>query len=182
MRQGFSVPREYDPRFDSSFYLIVIGDDIENLTLQGYINGGLRSGDEMDATADMARHEAVLNDVFRRLLNVYMEQHHVEYGQRNFELETKMEIFYRTSAALLDYAISPETAAESRHQIFFGKGWLEDIFSHAFGRDRVFYLTAEITLPAGQSVSIQADMVKPGSYDFPKGSPNIGVYGYSMLG
>jgi len=166
MQQGFSVPRDIDPRRESSFYLIIVGDDIENLTVRGYTDGGLSV--EMDGvTVDMTRYEAILGDILRLLIDDFW----------NFDIE----LFYRESAKLLAYAIAPETTAERRSQIFFGTGWLEDIFSHTQGGHRVFYLTTNITIPAGESVTLQAEMIKPASFDFPKGSPNIGLFGYSIL-
>jgi hypothetical protein len=171
MRQCFFVPRESG----QSHYLIIVGDDIENFTLQGYKNAGLNKGEEMDITADVERYEAVLGDMLRFLLNLYTGKGEpVDYDYWKFGTE----LFYRTSANLLDTALASEDTAQ---RIFFGPGTLEDLFSHTQSERRIFYLTFEIVVPAGESVTVSVDAVKPGSYDFPKGSANIGVSGYSML-
>ena len=47
---------------------------------------------------------------------------------------------------------------------------------------RVFYLEAEVTVPAGGSVQLSAEMTKEGSYDFAcVHTENRGVYGYDLV-
>ena len=47
--------------------------------------------------------------------------------------------------------------------------------------DRVFYLEAEITVPAGGSVRLTAEMTKEGSFDYYCAhTKNQGVYGYDL--
>jgi len=131
----------------------------------------------MDITVDVARHEAVLGDIFKYLL----EFDSVNYEHNRFD----RELFHSMAAELLEHAMNEEVTTHnrhSRHQIFFGTGTLEDLFSYTRSRDRVFYLTAEITIPAGESVTLNIEMIKHGSYDFyVKGGGNIGVYGYGIL-
>jgi len=173
MRQSFFVPNETGQKQ----YLIILGDDVENFVIQGYKDGGCKKGDEIDVTANVQRYETVLSDIFRYLLENNIQQ----YEHRNFD----MEMFYNAAAELFDYAMTEEVTAQnrhSRHQIFFGTGTLEDAFSYTFTRDRVFYLTADITIPAGESVALNVEMIKAGSYDFyMKGGENIGVYGYDIM-
>jgi hypothetical protein len=47
---------------------------------------------------------------------------------------------------------------------------------------RVFYLTAEVAIPAGGSVMLKADMIKQGSYDFYGArTGNESTTGYGMM-
>ena len=47
--------------------------------------------------------------------------------------------------------------------------------------DRVFYLEAQVAIPAGGSVTVEARLVKPPSYDFYCAhTENRGVCGYDM--
>ncbi|MGI6526038.1 MAG: hypothetical protein ACOX25_01350 [Caldicoprobacterales bacterium] len=58
---------------------------------------------------------------------------------------------------------------------------VEDIISETNTLDRVFYLEFPITVPAGGSITITADMHKEPSYDFYcSGSDNKGIQGYDM--
>ena len=43
---------------------------------------------------------------------------------------------------------------------------LEDIFSSAQSMTRIMYLTFQVTVPAGGSISVSADMTKKASMDF----------------
>ena len=45
-------------------------------------------------------------------------------------------------------------------------GMLEDIFSAAMTDQRVIYLSFDVTIPAGESVAVEASMVKDASVDF----------------
>ena len=64
----------------------------------------------------------------------------------------------------------------------YSTGWLGDVASDARSVDRVCWLAAEITVPAGGSVTLTASMTKAGSYDFyciDRG--NQGLYGYDLV-
>jgi len=175
MRRSFFVPRDGD---DQSHFLIFIGDDISDFTLQGYKNGGLHVGEEIDISVDFVRHEAVLGDIWLHLLEDHIGWWHTSSDAETFLRGFDMELFYRLTSELFHYTQASESAAQ---RIFFGSGTLEDVFMHAFGSSRVFFLTAEITIPAGESVVISADMIKSASFDFAKGSGNVGLNGYDLL-
>ena len=57
---------------------------------------------------------------------------------------------------------------------------LEDLDAYAL--DRIFYLEAQVTIPAGGSVTLTAEMTKEGSYDFYCAhTKNRDVYGYDTV-
>ena len=59
---------------------------------------------------------------------------------------------------------------------------LEDIVGETNIHPRVFYLAADVTVPAGGSITIAADMVKAPSFDYIcSGSGNEGLTGYDMV-
>ena len=59
-------------------------------------------------------------------------------------------------------------------------GWLEDMDFAAV--DRVFYLEAEVTVPAGGSTEVAAHIRKDASFDFYCAhTENRGIYGYDMV-
>ena len=76
---------------------------------------------------------------------------------------------------LLTYGILSDYPAERYHT-----GRLDDLdFAYM---DRVFYLEAQVTIPAGESVILTVEMTKEGSYDFYCAhTKNRGVYGYDMV-
>ena len=64
----------------------------------------------------------------------------------------------------------------------YSTGWLEEVASDVRGIDRVCWLAADVTVPAGGSVTLTASMAKAGSYDFycaDRG--NQGLYGYDLV-
>ena len=88
------------------------------------------------------------------------------------------ETWYRAVLEyLLAYGILSPSGAER-----YGAGWLEDIVSDVDTIDRVCWLEAEITIPAGDSVTLSASMTKEASYDFYCAhTENQGVKGYDLV-
>jgi len=181
MRQSFSVLREGTPHSGRNYYLIAVGDDIIDLSIQGYINGGCYAGDEMDeVTADVRRFEVVLGEFIERLLDDFLAEQpdmHID-GPQSAANGIYITLMYRAVVEhLCDYGVLSENTA-----MRYDTGWLEDIFSETNVIERVFYLTAEIEIPAFGSVELKAEMIKNGSYDFyGAGSGNLGVTGYDMV-
>jgi hypothetical protein len=128
-------------------------------------------------TADVTRYEAVLGDILALLLYDYLlDDWVIETGDYREAID--MAMLYKAAVELLsDYGLLYENA------IFrYGIGELTDIFMETLIMDRVFYLAAEIVIPAGESVSLSVDMIKAGSFDFyGSGSGNVGIYGYDLM-
>ena len=181
MRRSFFVPRDGFPEYGRSYYMIVVGDDISNLTVQGYENGGCYEGDEVDhVSVDVTRSETVLGDVFALLLDEFMDVHSGRRytGFDYYGSDLDMAMLYRASAELfLSHGATSYSPAFRYHT-----GEMTDIFYETLVMGRLFYLGAEIDIPADGSVTINAVMVKQGSFDFfGSGSENTGVCGYDML-
>ena len=185
MRQSFSVPRDWHPNYNSSFYIIVVGDDISDLTIEGYKTGGWNNRDRVDdVTADVKRYEAVLGELVEQLLEEHIgmgyafgdETEELKQNTSSFE-EMKALLFRSVFELLSDYGVLSDNVIP-RYQT----GWLEEIFSEASGMSRVFYLKTEVSIPAGESIELIIDLPKPGSFDFyGTGSGNLGINGYSMM-
>ena len=170
MIQDFSIPQPGEPNYGTKeFYLLVLGEDVENMTIQGYANGSL----EVDAPrlegcgATVERYESDLDTMLRQLLPLIWE----EAGQEGADFE----MYYR---AFLEQLLSYEVLSDEPVERY-DTGWLENIEG---GMVRVCWLESEVTVPAGGAVSITAAMTKEGSYDFDyTGTDNVGVYGYDLV-
>ena len=69
----------------------------------------------------------------------------------------------------------PRLSAEGRKE-------LEGIAGDVWSVDRVCWVSAQVTIPAGGSVTLTASMAKEGSYDFTCAhTENQGVYGYDLV-
>lgn len=157
--QSFSLPEEYRKQFKNTFWLIVIGDDIEEIQLQGYKNGALEKGNEMEISARITRREADLEATLKTLLTDYYSLFSEEVTPPETEIFSN---HYNASVELLlSYGVLSATPVER-----YDLGWLVDVFSEAGNYDRVMYLTADIEIPAGSTVEISAYMTKKGSHDF----------------
>lgn len=170
MIQEFSIPQPGQYDYGSKeFYLLVLGEDVENMTIQGYANGSL----EEDALvlegcgATVERYESDLETMLRQLLPLIWE----ERGQEDADFE----LYYRAFLEqLLSYGVLSDDPVER-----YDTGWLENIEE---GMVRVCWLEAQITVPAGGTVSLTASMTKAGSYDFNcTGTDNVGVCGYDLV-
>jgi len=189
MRQSFSVPREWWPTYNHGrFLIIVVGDDISDLTVEGYKTGGWNRRDRVDdVTADVKRYEAVLGEIVEQLLEAHIGMGYA-FGEETVEtLETlhasikfedmKALLFRAVFELLGDYGVLSDNVIP-RYQT----GWLEELFSEASGMSRVFYLKTEISIPAGEGIELIIDLPKPGSFDFyGTGSGNLGISGYGMM-
>lgn len=154
--------------------LIVIGDDINNYTLQGYKNGACEAGNELaGVSTTITRSEQVLSDVMSGLIDDFFKQ----YGADNL-LSVPREMFLgAVSEFIYQYGLLSESVCD-RYQY----GMLEDVISETNVLQRVFYLEFPITIPAGKSMPITVDLHKKPSYDFAcSNSKNKGIQGYDMV-
>lgn len=173
MIQEFSIPQSFDPRYGEPYYLFVLGDDIENLTVGGYVTGGTDPDTQPlpECRVEVERSVTDLEGALRAAAEPMYRGQSMEDTDRlpDFEL-----YFGLMKDFLLSYGILAEDGVERYHS-----GWLEELdFDHV---DRVFYLEAQVAIPAGGGVAVEARFVKPPSYDFYCAhTENRGVYGYDM--
>jgi hypothetical protein len=175
-RYSYFVPNGMSrgKRGNDTKLLIVIGDDITDYTLQGYKNGACERGNELEGvSATVTRQVRVMSDVINELIDDFFDQ----YGDGN-SLAVSQDMFLgAVSEFMVQYGVLSESVRD-RYQ----HGMVEDIISEANNLKRVFYLKFEVTIPAGGSVPVTADMHKEPSYDFAcSSSDNKGIQGYDMV-
>jgi hypothetical protein len=170
--QQFSILNSGDKDYGVPYYLIVLGDDIQNLTTQGYNTGGYDTTTTIEAGVTVTRYESDLDTELRRVAKLmYQDFSEDEPSQR-----VDFDLYY---GALCDYLTTVGLLAEDGAERY-DTGWLWDLdFAHV---NRVFYLEAELTIPAGESVTLSAQFQKNASYDFVcEATENRGVYGYDLV-
>ena len=174
MIQGFSIPKPFNPWYGNPYFLIVIGDDIRNLTTGAYVTGGTDSDTETldGAGVSVERYVSDLESALHEAAELmYRGNERLREGGADFEL-----YFGLLKEFIRSYGILSENPVER----YKTTGWLEEL--DVDNVDRVFYLEAELTIPAGGSVRLTAEMTKAASYDFYCAhTENQGVYGYDMV-
>jgi len=157
---GIEVRPNASPKFrePEDAYLIILGEDIESYTLQGYRDGGCDEGEELDdLTCTVTRYETTLGEVICQLLD----------GREPVELR------YGLVAELL-LTDGPLGNTVDRYD----DGMLEGIFSAAETNERVFYLAFELTVPAMGQIEVSGLTCKDGSMDYI--GDDVGKEGYDL--
>ena len=177
MVQDFSIPEPGDSSYGKPRYLLVLGEDVAGLTTGGYAAGGFEADTPAlaDSGVTVTRYESDLDTMFRTILADAlarrMDTQDMMYAALDFETcyRAILDRFYQSGL--------PENLAQWQ-----GTGALEDFISESFTVDRVSWVSAQITVPAGGSVTVEASFAKAGSFDYACAhTKNRGVYGYDLV-
>lgn len=173
MSRDYFIPRPGHSDYEVPRYLIVLGDDVRDMTFQGYENGGCEPDEKMEASVDVRRYETSLEDALREVAQEMYRSWSawtVDAPEADFEL-----FFGLMKENLLSYGTLSENPAER-----YNTDRLDDL--DFYWMKRIFYLEAEVTVPAKGSITVSATLTKAGSCDFYcEHTENEGVYGYDML-
>ena len=169
MGKGFSIPQPGELRPTEEWCLIVVGEDISDLATQGYVTGGWDTEGTIEAGVTMERYETDLATALRTL---YLDE-------RWEELEGQPGLTYEQYCGLaFDYLLAYGLLSDEPMERY-DDGMLTMEFSRV---DRVCWLEAQVTLPAGGSVTLTAAMTKEASFDFAcANTANRGVNGYDLV-
>lgn len=175
IERSFFISEAEDDYFDQKRYLIVIGEDIESYQVQAYKNGGCYEGQELEgAGADVTRYETTLMDVLKKITT---EDYRVLINDFKDNEIFSEDVFYNEMCRA--YAFYNQNGNDLTERYM---GMLEEIITEVFCYERIMVQSFEVTIPAGGSISISAELVKRGSFDFGgSGSKNQGLRGYDMV-
>ena len=176
MGKSFSIREEWERGYGTPYYLIVIGDDIQNLQYQGYVTGGWDTKKTVEAGVTINRTETNLEEALRQAAK-YNYQEIID-ANNYFELEVKygFELYY---GLLKEHLVAYGILSENQMERYDG-GSIENL--DVVGVSRVCWVEAEITIPAGESVTLNATFEKEPSFDFHcAASDNKGVSGHDLV-
>ena len=150
MGRGFSIREEGERWYDNPYFLIIIGDDVQNMTYQGYVTGGWDNDAKVEAGVTITRTESNLETALREAASFYYGEMTDVENYVETDPEYGFEMYYGLlKEQLVAYGVLSENGAAR-----YDSGWIEDL--DVVGVDRVFWLEAEITIPAGESVTVIA--------------------------
>ena len=176
MGRGFSIREEGERWYGNPYYLIVIGDDVQNMTSQGYVTGGWDTKNEVESGVTITRTESDLESALREASSFYYGEMTDVQNYVEADPEYGFEMYYGLlKEHLVAYGVLSEKEIDR-----YASGWIEEL--DIVGVDRVFWLEAEITIPAGESVTLTAAFEKEPSFDFTcADTANKGISGYDMV-
>ncbi len=156
-------------------YVILMGEDIEGYTIQGYEDGGCDKGEEIDITATVNRYEMTLGEfLMARITENRADRDSTdEYATIGDAIITDEVYLGLAAELLLRDGILSENGVE-RYQW----GRLDDILSAVRTDGRILYLTFEVTVPAGGSITIDCRMKRDAHMDYV--GDKAGLAGYDM--
>lgn len=172
----FSIRREGERYYGMPYYIIVVGEDINNIQYQGYPTGGWDTKKTIEAGVTITRSETNLEEALRLAASCY----HQETTDSNdyFEQETEysFELYYGLlKEHLMEYGVLSDSNIER-----YDGGDVENL--DVIGVGRVCWLEAEITIPAGESVMLNAVFEKAPSFDHScTDTENKGISGYDLV-
>lgn len=173
LSEGYSIPKPGEKDWGTR-YIIVMGQDLTDYTVQGYQNGSLKPGEDLEAAVDITRTETTFGEILRQVAELWYQDREGQDDTVSFDLW--FTLFCRDFAARL-----PEPGAAMDLNGWPGD-WLEEAFSWCDTADRVFYLAFDLVIPAGGSAVVTAELTKEASFDYHcAGTENQGVYGYDLM-
>ena len=169
-QRQFSLPDSNSPHAEDPRLLIVVGDPLEDYTLQGYRDGGCDPGEELaGVTATVTQYQSTLREVLDALCQGpnTLDQ---KYGKPMGVLALPRAAFFDTLCKSFGTSIPSNMTM------------LEMVFEWCNIQERIFYGEATLTIPAGERVTVESSFTKEGSYDFVCAhTENRGIYGYDLL-
>ena len=176
MGRGFSIREEGERWYGNPYYLIVIGDDVQNMSSQGYVTGGWDTKNEVESGVTITRTESDLESALREAASFYYGEMTDVENYVETDPEYGFEMYYGLlKEHLMAYGVLSENEVER-----YDSGYVEEL--DIVGVDRVFWLESEITIPAGESVTLTVVFGKEPSFDFTcADTANKGINGYDMV-
>lgn len=170
------LPDSQRSQTSAGVYLLVLGRDLEEYTVQGYQDGSCSPGKELDHVAfSVNRRETTLSQALKQVLPVLLPAEESSQWNSGEDIQ-----------ALLLQALEKRLAQEGelcQNLVRQLGGSLDELTSTLLSQSRIFYLAAEAAVPAGGSVRVSASLRKEPSFDFYGAGPqeNQGVQGYDLL-
>lgn len=154
--------------------LLVLGEDIESYTLQGYADGACE--DPIDGVrCTVTREETTLKAVLEELCRTVIER---RQGSSWDFSSLPLSVYEKAAAELLAEHGPLSNGPMDR----YADGRLDDFLWDVLVQPRILYLAVPVTVPAGGSTEVSASFWREPSYDFGgSGTGREGLQGFDLL-
>lgn len=157
--KDFFVPTKSDILYSTPKYLIVLGEDISNYSLQGYQTGSCNSNNKLDgANATVTRYETNLEDVMEEIVRIYFEKNSKDMIAPQISFDVLFEEVCRFFSSYSTLGETPKERYEDNR--------LEDIINEVPTHPRIMWLMFNVVIPAKTEIVIEAEYIKQGSYNY----------------
>lgn len=155
--QSYTIPLKNERGEQDAYWIAVIGEDIRDLEVQVYDTGGPTGGSVIEnAGVTVRRVDSDLETVLREVARI-------RYNWSDWPEAVGFELYFGLlKEEMADYY----GILDNDSAVRYAGGIISDSDLDFANANRVFYLEAEVTIPAGQSVVLTADLVKNASFDF----------------
>ena len=157
-----------DSRHPADGYVILLGEDIQTYTMQGYKDGGCDPGEELDdISCTVTRYEMPLREILSQLLaqtegTTIAQMEEALSDRMTIAQPSAQDLYLDLLAELLHtYGTMGSSPVER-----YATGWLEELFASVCSDDRVIYLSFEATIPAGAQLEVAATTCRPASENY----------------
>ena len=156
--------------------LVVLGENIGDYTLQGYANGACEEAID-GVSCTVTRQETTLDAVLTELCQAELHDSGQSAQWPGLD-QLPIPLYQRAvTESLLTSGLLADTPADR-----YMDGRLDDFLWDVLVQERVLYLAFPVTVPAGGSVTVSAELWKAPSYDYGcSGSENVGLQGYDLV-
>ena len=159
MGKEFSIRRQGESGYGNPYYIIVVGEDIQNVEYKGYVTGGWNTEKTIDAGMTISRRESNLEEALRVVAESgYRTAFEMGYFEGDYDYG--FELYF----GLLKEHLMAYSSLSGNGVQRYEDGAIENM--DVIGVSRVFWLEAEVTIPAGSYATVEAVSEKEPSYDF----------------
>lgn len=159
--------------------LIVLGEDFDNYTIQGYQDGGCDPGEELNGVScTLTRTETTLETVMNQICGQFAQNFETDLFSNPFTLLSPEQFTNAVKELMLQHGVLAGDSTKDR----YADGRLEEMVSEVLYQEQILYLAFPVVIPAGCSVEITADLWKEPSFDYGGfSSEHVGLQGYDFV-
>ncbi len=150
-------------------YLVVLGEDIDGYTLQGYQDGSCTPGEELDwPDAKAERIETTFGDALKECARVRYDaivdnENSGDALDRYINGQVSFEQYY---GQIVRHFMKYGPMGSEPKERYAWSGRLDEFIDETAMISRILYLTFDMTIPAGETVTLNIDQFKSASYDY----------------